>query len=174
MDFNVHSCANVQKFTQLFFFNYSLSWICNKVCPIQCLIHMLTLREEFLNVVSKEKIMNLKESCLFNILWKEDPSDTLCHACSYHLGNNNIFPNVLWKIATTNTLGILIVVVHFVANLKYFKVKKSQLEKINILAFYISGRPVTWHYDKCWGLPKKLQHWVPCLHGRLWRDDPSG
>jgi hypothetical protein len=75
----------------------------------------------------------------------------------------NLQPPIPW--------GILIVVVHFVANFKIFQGGKPQLEKLKILAFYISGKETC---DmtlgvKCWGLPKinKNATLGSKLHGRL-------
>ncbi len=52
-------------------------------------------------------------------------------------------PMCVENLQPPKTLGILIVVVSFfVVNFKYLKVKIS-IRKFKILAFYISGRPVT-------------------------------
>jgi hypothetical protein len=103
--------------------------------------------KEFLNAFLKRKSWIWKRVVFSSSCERSQPKwYTLCHACSYHLGNNNIFPNVRWKFATTKDLGHFdCCCSFFVVNFKYLKVKIS-IRKTKILAFYISGgRPVTWH-----------------------------
>lgn len=132
--------------------------------------------KEFLNAFLKRKSWIWKRVVFSSSCERSRPKwYTLCHACSYHLGNNNIFPNVRWKFATTKDLGHFdCCCSFFVVNFNNLKVKIS-IRKIKIVTFYISGRPVTWHDIRInvGDFPKNATLGF-MLHEKVWRDEPLG